>query len=469
MALSTNIARFHKEIFPKVRYDEMLEQYRINIGDYILLNLTKRQIRLLEKICQQNNIYIEKIPELLSVEKSTNLFIKLLQLKELSNNSKNPEEQIKLGKLIQDIRNKLFDGHLKLLYIVLYNCIPDLETSNHKEDILQSAYLDLIKHIDSYNPHTYSGSFRRYFRQYTARNIVKHATYIQNNSINSDYNTMLFTRSKNQTEVTMNTENLSKQTRLDEKRIEELIVLEQILNAQSLEELTEKDTMTPDLLDESQEEKIHQSILQELFLLILETLPNELQKEVAIRRYGFNGLEPQKFEEIATDLGIQNRQRVQQLNSDIIEKLGNTIRAKYIKELVEGYSEFSISQIQETQSTHEQNIDYEKLEKFLIVHLPYNELIELITKLDIKYRKVLLSFLELNDNTHINYKNCYQELGIHYNKYLELKQKGLLQLRSLIKDRYVINNPNDEINSVLDYLMYNYLHKVKNKSKKLNP
>ena len=49
MALTKNIARFHKEIFPKMRYDELLEQYRINIGDYILLKLTKRQFYILEK------------------------------------------------------------------------------------------------------------------------------------------------------------------------------------------------------------------------------------------------------------------------------------------------------------------------------------------------------------------------------------------------------------------------------------
>ena len=61
MTLTTNIARFHKEIFPKVRYDEMLQQYRINIGDYILLRLTKRQFGVLERICQKNNIYLDSV------------------------------------------------------------------------------------------------------------------------------------------------------------------------------------------------------------------------------------------------------------------------------------------------------------------------------------------------------------------------------------------------------------------------
>lgn len=197
MALTTNVARFHKEVFPKVKYDEMLEQYRINIGDYILLDLNTREFGVLERICQKNNIFIEKIPELLSVKESEALFIKLHNLKKELHDSPNSEVKQELEKQIHNIRTKLFEGHLKLLYTVLYTNIPDLEESNYKEDIIQSAYIILLHHIDIYNPHISNISFfREFFWNYVADRIINKAISIQNNSVNEDYNLILTAKGK---------------------------------------------------------------------------------------------------------------------------------------------------------------------------------------------------------------------------------------------------------------------------------
>lgn len=468
MALTTNVARFHREVFPKVRYDGMLEQYRINIGDYILLNLTKRQFGVLERICQKNNIFLEKIPKILSVPESSELFTKFQELKRELENDLDYQTKQTIEAQIKQIRNKLFEGHLKLLYIALYKNIPNLEESIYKEDILQSAYICLLNHIDIYNPQVTNKSFRQFFWDYTANNIIKAAIYIQNNSVNVDYNVMLNAKRKLEQPDLIAPEELSQSTRLETHRINELMTLEQILNASSLEELVSKEELSQDLLDNSQEEQTYLAIFKELLILIIETLPNQMQKDIVIKRYGLDGEEPKKFEQITEVLGLSNRQRVQQINNDALEHLQNSTRAKYIKELVQGYSPICLSKELEILPIDEESIDYEKLEIYLMKRIPKEELLELIMELDIKYRGLLLSLFELTEEKYTSKEEIYQKNGINYKKYLELKQKGLFHLRTQIKYKYVINNPNENINSVLDYLMYNYLSKGRSKIKKQN-
>lgn len=466
MALTTNVARFHKEIFPKVRYDEMLEQYRINIGDYILLRLTKRQFHVLEKICQKNNIYIEKIPEQLSIKDSENLFIRLHNLKKELQNATNLEAKKELEKQIDNIRTKLFEGHLKTLYIIIYTAFSDLEETPYKDDILQSAYISLLNHIDIYNPFASRNSFRHFFNNYAKINIIRNSIGIKNNTMNKEYNDMLVAKEQLESSGCATIENLSKETNLEAQKIKELMVLEQILNPQSTESLIEEESNTPDLLDEYQDEPIHQELLRELLLLILETLPKGTQKEVLIKRYGLKGNEPETFEEITASLGLSNRQRTQQHSADAIENFQNQVYAKYIKELVEGYSQITLSEGLEILPIDEESLEYEKLELYLMKQLPKEELLELIMCVNIKYREALLLYFEINQNTDLSNKEKSEQLGITHKRFLELKRKGLLNLRTIIKHKYILNQPNENINTVLDYLMYDYLRKGLKKTRK---
>jgi len=264
MALSTNIAMFHKEIFPKVKYDETLEQYRINIDDYIKLNLNQRQFRTLERICIENNIYLEKLPKQLSIQAAEDLFIKLYDLKkELKNNPNHPDKK-EFEKQIIDIRTKLIEGHQKLLYIFLYNKIPNLEESEYKDDIIQSANIFLIINIDAYNPYASSQTFRKYFWDYASRNIFRKAMSIQNKSSIGDYNTMKVALDNMEEYEYISDEDLSKETGLSHKRVIELLVLKQIINADSIEELCEQDTQSLDLQHNNLEEQVNKELLKKL-------------------------------------------------------------------------------------------------------------------------------------------------------------------------------------------------------------
>lgn len=345
---------------------------------------------------------------------------------------------------------------MKLLYISLYKNIPNLEESIYKEDILQSAYICLLNHIDIYNPFASNSSFRQFFWNYTANKIIKKAISVFNNSLNEDFNTMLTTKAKLEQLGEFTTGDLSKEAGLRECRIDELMVLEQILNVQSLDEKI----VIP--VDDCYDE-VYQKILKELLILILDTLPNEMQKDIVMKYYGLDGGIPQSFEQIALDLGISNRQRVQQISGDAHKNLQNSIRAKYIKELVEGYSLISLGDELDILPIDEQSLEYERLELYLMKQMPQEQLLELINNLDVKYREILISYFEFSGYTNMTNEEKSQKIGIGYKKYLELKHRGLLCLRSLIKRRYLLELPNENTNTVLDYLMYNYLHKYKKK------
>ena len=137
-------------------------------------------------------------------------------------------------------------------------------------------------------------------------------------------------------------------------------------------------------------------------MLIIDTLPKEIQKEVLIKRYGLKGNEIETFEEITESLELSNRQRTQQHNSDALENLQNPIRLHYIKELVEGYTQISLSNESETIPIDEKSLEYEILELFLMKQMPQEELLELIMSTDIKYREVLLSYFEINQKHNLN-------------------------------------------------------------------
>ena len=64
------INSIYKDILSKVKYDSMNERYYIDIYDYVLYRLNKKQFMKLEGICKENNIYLEKLPKIISYKDS---------------------------------------------------------------------------------------------------------------------------------------------------------------------------------------------------------------------------------------------------------------------------------------------------------------------------------------------------------------------------------------------------------------
>ena len=83
-----------------------------------------------------------------------------------------------------------------------------------------------------------------------------------------------------------------------------------------------------------------------------------------------------------------------------------------------------------------------------------------------KYQDVLLVHFELIDDKLNTFQNKTQKLNMSPATYSHRKREGLSKLRKLFNEQYVIDNPNEDVNTTLDYLMYNYLNKPKAKTRK---
>ena len=469
MLVSKTKELFYKEIFPKVKYDKTLKQYKISLIDYITLKLNKKQFRLLEKICNQNNIFLEKLPELLSLKETEKLFTRLKYLKDNIDKLSNDSDKEIYNQEIFKIRTTLFEGHQQLLYRIIIMNIPDLDESNYKEDIIQSGYIYLLRAIDNYNIQK-GLTFRQYIFNYASNNILRDSVCPQKGMrINKELNLVIKTREKiqNQNIENITYKELSKETGIEESRIKELIVLEQLLNSDSIESIleTEEETLQP--VDNEMEEQVHQNLLRELLILIIETLPNINQQQVILMSYGFNGEIPLNDVQISERLGMF-RQRTHQHKEDALNIIKNSARIKYIKELVEGYTQIELPKDFSIPEIDKDDLLYEKLELFLLKHLPQEELIDLLSNLDDKHYKALSYYFELTEQKQISTSEKIKELGIGSATYMKRRREGLVKIRRLIEEKYVKNNPNENIKDSLDYLMYNYLNKSIPKTKKRN-
>lgn len=461
MALSRNGEIFYKEIFPKLEYDQNLGKYKLNLTAYIPSNLNKRQTGVLERICIKNNIIMEKLPEKITISETEELFIKMKSLKEEIESSNDLEVKKQKEKEYYAIRTKIFESHQHLVYKLIMDTYPDIESSPYKEDIIQSCYEYLLHAIDNYDSNKSNQNFRWYLHMYVSKNIIRTITYIKNNGLNQDLINIMNIR-ENEIIQGNNPDNqtLSTLSGLSETRVEELLTLEQILNAENIENLQAFEYQESDF---DLEEIVNRKILREKLVKILETLSNEKQIEVIKLYCGLDKLDSYKIIEIAKILDV-SRQRADQHRDKAIKFLSEPIRLKYIKELYEGYSDIDLSQIEEL-SIDETSLVYEKLETILFQYINKEKLISLIELLDKKYKNVLLVHFELTDDQFNSILDKPRKLNISLYTYLQRRKEGLSKLRKLFQEQYVNNNPNKDINTTLDYLMYNYLNKPKTKTK----
>ena len=462
MALSRNGEIFYKEIFPKLEYDQNLGKYKLNLTAYIPSNLNKRQTGVLERICIKNNIIMEKLPEKITISETEELFIKMKSLKEEIESSKDLEVKKQKEKEYYAIRTKIFESHQHLVYKLIMDTYPDIESSPYKEDIIQSCYEYLVHAIDNYDSTKGKQNFRWYFHFYVTKNMIRTITYIKNNGLNQDLiNIMNIRENENDKGNNPDNQTLSTLSGLSETRVEELLTLEQMLNAENIENLQAFEYQESDF---DLEEIVNRKILQEKLVKIIETLSNEKQREIIKLYCGLDKPDSYRMIEISKMLDIF-RQRADQHRDDAIELLSDPIRLKYIIELYEGYTEIELPQTMEL-SIDETSLVYEKLEKFLFKTLyTKQELISVIKFLDKKYQDVLLVHFELTTYEFNSFKDKIKKLNISSSTYVSRKREGLSKLRKIFQEQYVIDNPNEDINTTLDYLMYNYLNKPKTKTK----
>lgn len=474
MALSINQQLFTKEIYPKIKYDKTLGKYRIDVSDYILLKLTKRQLRILENICIKNNIYLEKIPEPISLKETNQLFLQLVSLrKKLSNISRDSNTFKTCQEEYYQIRNKIFEANQYVIYRIIATNIPNYEELEDKEDLIQLGYEFLLKAIDRYDP-LRCENFRWYLQSFVSKRILRYlANQNQGGYYNNELNKLITIRNKltreNQCQPTIL--ELAQATNLDSMRVKNLLVLEQILNAESLDELEEQEEITDTgLIDDGLEELIYTNQFREYLIRIINTLPVDSQREILLDYYGLDGRNPLSEPQIAKLLGI-TRQVINYYHQNAINGLKHPTRLKYLQELAKEhtqitFSDSSLNSSEPISQTDPTDSVYEKVEAQLVKYLPQEELYTAIMQIEPKYREVLLYHFDFKGIPFARYSDKIKASGLAQTTYTARKQIGLKKLRIILTKQYLSNNQNEDIHNLLDYLMYNYLNTSKLNIKK---
>lgn len=466
MALSINGEIFYNQIFPKLIFDKELGKYKLNLTAYIPANLNKRQTRILERICIKNDIIMEKLPEKISVQETEELFIKMKSLKEEMEQITDFKAKKIKEKEYYETRTKIFEGHQKIIYKLIMDFYPDLETSPFKEDIIQSCYEYLVKAIDKYDSEKGIQNFRWYIHFYVSKHMIRTITYIKNNGYNKELLEIINIREEEQEKGdNLTTSDLSLLSGMTVSRVEEILTLEQMLKSISIEELKENEDL--DILSPFDlEETVNKTILEDLLILLVDTLPNEMQREVMKLYCGLGQTDNYRINEIAK-LSDVSRQRIDQHRNDGVELLMHPSRLKYIKELYIGYTNKQFPKITEEQlEIDETDLVYEKLEKYLFKEIFEKEqLISIINDINPKYHNVLLTHFELTDDIFTNFKDKLVKTNLSAATYARRKREGLYLLRKQFREKYIYNQSNEDIKTILDYLMYTYLNNNRNKVK----
>lgn len=138
-----------KEVCTKVKYSKLYDKYIIEIYDYIGLNLTTRQMNILSKICEENDIELEKIPKRITKKETVEAFYRYHEAKKELSSSKNQND--KTNEKILSIRNQIADGHLYFIYKLIAELIKDTFNQEERDDLYQDMYEILLNSIEQYN------------------------------------------------------------------------------------------------------------------------------------------------------------------------------------------------------------------------------------------------------------------------------------------------------------------------------
>lgn len=462
------IGSIYDDILSKVEYDDVNERYYIDVFDYALFSFDKKNYAKFMMVCNENDIFLEVMPKILNDSKSHELFRNVKKIKEKLNNCSDLLMVKNYEKELCDLRTKLFEGHQLMIWRIIGINFPNIKESMYRDDIIQMGYVYLIRAIDNFDVDK-APSFDWYLSNYVLNNVFRDIKYIDKNIIsNRDLIRLLEVRNKLYKDkgklITLDDLVLETDFGVDKIRkmftFEELIYFDDVCGMEDL--VFEREVIDYDDLyfDGMLDKYICDNVFRESLIKIINTLSNELQRDVIIKYYGLDGNGALNTIEISKLFGI-TRQLAHYSLSEGLDNLRHPLRLKYIKELIEGYTESEFISEDIGEKEIEKN-KYEQLELFLLNQLPSEELLEMISLIDCSCQESVLSYLGLV-NGDLSYFDKIKKLGISVNTYLKRRDEGLVKLRKIINERYVCNSKNEDIKDLLDYLMYRYLNGFKGK------
>lgn len=445
-----NIRYILDNIISKANYNKQKGRYEIKEEDYIHLNLTVKQKRLLKIICKNNKILLERTSKILPSKEDEQIFKEYNEIKEkiISNPEAKELEQRRIK-----IRNQIATDNMELIKTIIDRRLEGIHYIQDIEDIYQMGYEFLLEYIDKnyLSKETFKNSISSRIMIYIHRRISNYEEGIGYRT-RDDISSLNKQKEKN---PTIEIDELSDKTKIEPTRIEKLLSIEESLPLVSLDEeidaLNNQETSdNSQLYDDSFETKlIDYYSNQEIVSKIIQTLP-EKDREILTLYYGFNTGIDYTIVEIAKMYNV-SKEAIFIVIKRALEKIKTSIRIKYLKELYESSDKYEY--IECSKET--------KLEEFLIKYLPKETIYQIITKINSRKKEFTFAYIYFYEKEE-QINKIISTLNITLKQLYQLKNKTIQHFREeLINLLSQERNKKVTYQEYLEYLMNLYLHKSK--------
>jgi len=440
-----------KEVLPKIKYDKLNQRYILYLEDYISFNLKASEIKVLRRLCQENDIFLEELPKILSRQETHNLFEQYNQIKE---QIKKEPNNISLQEKMHEIRNKIVEGHMKLMYKLIYRYFPQINEERDKEDIYQIGYECLIELVDKYDS-SKNASFIFLISNYAMQNVVRKAYKAKGNITNENAAELKrFKIAKSRFEEKYGrvptTEELVKVTGLNKDKLEHLFFIERFFDAETID-YDELENIPYELIEHDFESREIDIILEQNNHLrkALEFLP-ETHRRVIRLYYGFEDGKTHTNEEVASIIGNISAQRTQQIREHAIYLLSNSLSGEYLKNIY-GTAILNAKQKDGPRALYMHKTFVEDL---FIESISNEELLSIINELAPNYKEIMLLYYGLKDGTKHDYKEISKILKIDANKIRTMRNICV----DIIIKKYIKRHKLNVKNANIHYLVNDYLN-----------
>lgn len=461
MAFDTDVSYIYEKILKNARYDNITKRYLIAKEDYIHLNLSKKQLKLLRMMCNRCGIELEAYDYRLPSVEDEKLFQEYNKLK-IKLQMEPGNEDLERRRVV--IRNKIVTSNLELVRAIIDRNFDGIHEMIYKEEIYQLGYEVLLDYVNTRDI-MYPGFFTQYISSKLISVIRENFIFLDKgltSQANKDLEKMkkakIITSSIKANPTTIE---LARSANLDKKRVEELLNLENLLNAVSIDE--EKESINDNdgagqtlLYDNTFEEKVLLYTVRDLIVKIIDTLPVR-QKEIIMLSFGFQDGKCYSDIEISKILNISNM-RVGIIKREALENLRLSLRSKYLIEFYDTHQ----SKQKESATKKQEYV----LEEILLDYIPMDEMYEYLKHISSEERYVFSLYHGLVDGKKLNLREISETTGLNLSRVHKAKQQACEKIKNQILTQH-FKEQKDTITNVeyLDYLMKKYVISKNSKSK----
>lgn len=487
MALNNLELYLYQEVISKAKYDRLTGKKTIYLKDYAKLNLNAKKKEILRKICQENDIFLEELPEKMRVEETQELLKKYNEIKKRIKSNQSDSTNELLNRLLCEIKEKVTLGHMQVVYDLINRNKNEEWTNIEQEDIYQIGYETLLELIDTYDE-TKDSTFLYYINRYIMYRInvkilveskgIKISQAYKFRKINS------YIKELNITSIDEETlEKLSTLTGWSIKVIKGILLIKSRLESIELDSYDEED-LPQDLIYTSFEEDLIYNILKdnnhiEKVLSIL----TPIQLQVIRLYYGFEDGKTHSYEEITTIINKYSRENIRKIINTSLEKISKSIFFTYLDSIYGTNNESS--QLDKSKDSlfllfsfktrlekicKQKSLDFKlsliKEYELLLLSFPKQILKDFLQELNIPYiyKEVLKLYYGLNGCKEYTCEEISEILNLRINQVKNIKNSGT----NIMLKHLAIRLNSKFTGNYLEYMSNYYLNNNTKKKKKGN-